>query len=492
MMLFAQNRATFYFNASYGGKAVGLPEGTYTLSKLNQKGIENNQISSIKVTSGYEVVIFDLDNFDYTGLTKIINSMDVADLNTNYSMHNKMTSVIIRKAPPVATFYYDNNYKGRTVVLPVGEFTLNDLNMYAIGDNQVSSLKVIAGNEAVIFDGDYFDYTGLVKLIKGIISVPDLSTYSMNNKITSVIIRKTPPMAATFYYNNNYTGKAVALPEGEFTLNDLKFYGIDDNQISSVKMNKDIQVTIFNGDNYDVNAHAQSFNGISIPEFDSHMLNNLMTSVIIRKIPAKKAIFYLDFNYKGNPILLPEGCYGRTNLALLGLNRNIEIKSVKTAGMKVTLYEGHHYGGSSKSFSTDKMNLNQIKWKDMTRSVKVFDTKFNSLAGGGLGSGNDEGDEESNNDESEFANRTSTTTDLQLNVYPNPATDFVDIKDSGEIEKVELVNYSGKKENIKVTKSSNNTTRIDLSAVQGGAYLLVGTTKNGKSISKRIMIQNKK
>jgi Beta-1,3-glucanase/Carbohydrate binding module (family 6) len=55
--------AIVYKDCNYAGYAVGLNVGTYTLSQLQGLGILNDDISSLKVSSGYKVTLFENDNF---------------------------------------------------------------------------------------------------------------------------------------------------------------------------------------------------------------------------------------------------------------------------------------------------------------------------------------------------------------------------------------------------------------------------------------------
>ena len=66
--------ATVYKDADYKGSSLGLPEGSYNATDLALYGIGADQISSLKVTPGYRVILYDGDNFDgenvsYTGDT---------------------------------------------------------------------------------------------------------------------------------------------------------------------------------------------------------------------------------------------------------------------------------------------------------------------------------------------------------------------------------------------------------------------------------------
>ena len=55
--------AKFHSDSNFGGKSVGLGEGTYTLTTLKSYGISNDDISSISVTPGYKVIAYKDDNF---------------------------------------------------------------------------------------------------------------------------------------------------------------------------------------------------------------------------------------------------------------------------------------------------------------------------------------------------------------------------------------------------------------------------------------------
>jgi len=64
--------AIVYKDCNYGGYAVSLPAGNYTLANLQAKGILDNDISSLKVQAGHEVLLYANDNF--TGSSATITS----------------------------------------------------------------------------------------------------------------------------------------------------------------------------------------------------------------------------------------------------------------------------------------------------------------------------------------------------------------------------------------------------------------------------------
>jgi hypothetical protein len=75
--------ATAYKDCNYTGYAVSLPAGNYTLANLQAKGILDNDISSLKVQSGYEVVLYANDNF--AGSSTIITTDDTCLVDNNFN-----------------------------------------------------------------------------------------------------------------------------------------------------------------------------------------------------------------------------------------------------------------------------------------------------------------------------------------------------------------------------------------------------------------------
>jgi hypothetical protein len=61
--------AIFYKDCSYSGASASLPAGSYTLSQLQSYGILNDDISSLRVSSGYQVILYWDDNFGGSTLT---------------------------------------------------------------------------------------------------------------------------------------------------------------------------------------------------------------------------------------------------------------------------------------------------------------------------------------------------------------------------------------------------------------------------------------
>jgi hypothetical protein len=83
--------ATFYKDCNYGGTAVGLAAGSYTLSRLQSFGIVNDDISSLQVQSGYRVTLYWDDNYAGATLVKTANDACLVDDGWN----DKASSLVI-------------------------------------------------------------------------------------------------------------------------------------------------------------------------------------------------------------------------------------------------------------------------------------------------------------------------------------------------------------------------------------------------------------
>ncbi|SDQ00342.1 Putative glycoside hydrolase Family 18, chitinase_18 [Mucilaginibacter sp. OK268] len=86
---------TFYQNTNYSGTVTSLiPKGTYTLAQLQAYGFVDNWASSVKVPSGWTVIMYTNNNFGGTSWTRTANTPDFTTLSPN--ANDKVTSVKIQ------------------------------------------------------------------------------------------------------------------------------------------------------------------------------------------------------------------------------------------------------------------------------------------------------------------------------------------------------------------------------------------------------------
>lgn len=88
-----EERVGLYRHCNYTEEVASLDEGTYTLAQLIDAGAENDDISSLKIPSGYTVTIYEHDNFG--GSSEVLSS-DMACL-TQIDFNDEISSLIITK-----------------------------------------------------------------------------------------------------------------------------------------------------------------------------------------------------------------------------------------------------------------------------------------------------------------------------------------------------------------------------------------------------------
>ena len=98
-----KNLVTMYQHNNFQGYSVKLPEGNFTLSDLERRGMRNDDISSIKIPSGYAITIYEDDNFDdhqvvFFGIVISGGWSQTLAASTNLPHHNDaITSVQVRR-----------------------------------------------------------------------------------------------------------------------------------------------------------------------------------------------------------------------------------------------------------------------------------------------------------------------------------------------------------------------------------------------------------
>lgn len=88
-----------YQNCSYGGYKVTLGVGNYTKSSLASKGVKNDDISSVEVSSGYKVTLYTDDKYKGSSVVKTSN---VSCLESAFN--NKVSSLKVEKVSTSGTW----------------------------------------------------------------------------------------------------------------------------------------------------------------------------------------------------------------------------------------------------------------------------------------------------------------------------------------------------------------------------------------------------
>lgn len=138
-----ENVVSVYESCNYSGFEANLTIGNYQLAQLRKKGLRNDQISSVKVSSGYIVTFFEGDNFEGESVVKVGQT----ECLTTEELNDQITSLIIEKNenlnPPeapsdlVATPLSDTRVKLSWTDNSDDELIFN-LNVYDEGQNLVA------------------------------------------------------------------------------------------------------------------------------------------------------------------------------------------------------------------------------------------------------------------------------------------------------------------------------------------------------------------
>jgi predicted alpha-1,6-mannanase (GH76 family) len=141
-----------YQNPNYRGRSAVLPPGKYRRAGLAARGAADNDISSLTVPAGWAVTLFDRDRFAGASLARTANDNHLAS-----SGFDDRGSSIVVTAPAssdVVTLFSDCQFKGYAVALPVGSYTMTQLQEAGMVNHDISSLRVRSGFQVTAFEND--------------------------------------------------------------------------------------------------------------------------------------------------------------------------------------------------------------------------------------------------------------------------------------------------------------------------------------------------
>lgn len=87
------SKATVYQHCNYAGYKLSLAPGRYNMNTLMRMGMKNDDLSSIKVPSGYELIAYEHINFG--GRKIVLRGSDSCLVNNGFN--DTISSIIFRK-----------------------------------------------------------------------------------------------------------------------------------------------------------------------------------------------------------------------------------------------------------------------------------------------------------------------------------------------------------------------------------------------------------
>ena len=325
--------ATLYEHSNYGGWRVSLEEGSYDYKDILAKGIANDQISSLRVSDGYKVTIYDDEGFKGKSKEFTSDASYVGD-----EMNDKTSSIKIEKInnQTSTTTSYD------TVKLPNGKYSIKSVanEKYVAAEN--------GGSDPIVANRD--SYSGSWETF-----------YIVNNDDGTVSIKadaNNKYVCAVLDEENQLTPRSNSISTWE----KFKIYKINDSEygIRSAENRKYVKADLDNGGKLIAGSDsiAGAWEAFNIEKVGDTTTNNNV------------ATFYENSNYGGWSVSLPEGTYDYSDIIAKGI-KNDAISSLKVnSGYKVTLYNNAGFKGTSKAFTGDASYVGD-EMNDKTSSIKI-------------------------------------------------------------------------------------------------------------------------
>ena len=325
--------ATLYEHSNYGGWAVSLEEGSYDYKDILAKGIVNDQISSLRVSDGYKVTIYDDEGFKGKSKEFTSDASYVGD-----EMNDKTSSIKIEKINNQTSTTTSYN----TVKLPNGKYSIKSV----VNEKYVAAEN--GGSDPIVANRD--NYSGSWETF-----------YIVNNDDGTVSIKadaNNKYICAVLDEENQLTPRSDSISTWE----KFKIYKINDSEygIRSAENGKYVKADLDNGGK--LIAGSDSIAG-AWEAFNIEKVGDTTTNDNV-------ATFYENSNYSGWSVSLPEGTYDYSDIIAKGI-KNDAISSLKvSSGYKVTLYDNAGLKGTSKEFTGDASYVgNEIN--DKTSSIKI-------------------------------------------------------------------------------------------------------------------------
>ena len=324
--------ATLYEHSNYGGLAVSLEEGSYDYKDILAKGIANDQISSLRVSDGYKVTIYDDEGFKGTSKEFTSDASYVGN-----EMNDKTSSIKIEKINNQTSTTTSYN----TVKLPNGKYSIKSVanEKYVAAEN--------GGSNPIVANRD--NYSGSWETF-----------YIVNNDDGTVSIKadaNNKYICAVLDEENQLTPRSDSISTWE----KFKIYKINDSEygIRSAENGKYVKADLDNGGKLIVGSDsiAGAWEAFNIEKVGDTTNDNVAT-------------FYENSNYGGWSVSLPEGTYDCSDIIAKGI-KNDAISSLKVnSGYKVTLYNNEGFNGTSKAFTGDASYVGD-EINDKTSSIKI-------------------------------------------------------------------------------------------------------------------------
>lgn len=299
--------ATLYEHSNYGGWAVSLEEGLYDYKDILAKGIVNDQISSLRVSDGYKVTIYDDEGFKGKSKEFTSDASYVGD-----EMNDKTSSIKIEKINNQTSTTTSYN----TVKLPNGKYSIKSV----VNEKYVAAEN--GGSDPIVANRD--NYSGSWETF-----------YIVNNDDGTVSIKadaNNKYICAVLDEENQLTPRSDSISTWE----KFKIYKINDSEygIRSAENGKYVKTDLDNGGK--LIAGSDSIAG-AWEAFNIEKVGDTTTNDKIEKWDGSSSVTY-------NTVKLSNGKYSIKSVA------NEKYVVAENGGSDPIVANRDSYGGSWETF----------------------------------------------------------------------------------------------------------------------------------------------
>ena len=323
--------ASLYADSDYRGYSKSLGEGSYTQADLAMYGISAKDISSLKVTKGFKITLY--ENADCTGNSKSWTT-DASFVGGDWN--DKACSVRIEpngKSGLSGNFKIMNRNSGKYLDLDKNK-TDNNTAIVQFDDEGVDASQTWTFTE--VMNG------------KGVYSICSYGNKNRGMDVVDFSKENGAQVQLYDYLGNNHQ---------QFILYDC---GEGYYQLVARNSGKVVEIP-----------QSSKGNGEWIKIYDNNGTHTQQWAVVENRYDEASAVtLYTDKGYKGKAVTLSEGEYNLSRMGLYNLKDN-DMSSLKvTPGFKVTIYEDDNFNGKSKSYTASESFVGE-EWNDKMSSLKV-------------------------------------------------------------------------------------------------------------------------
>ena len=323
--------AILYVDKDYGGSSISLGEGNYTQDELANYGISAKNISSLKVTKGFKITLY--ENANFTGNSKSWTT-DASFVGEDWN--DKACSVRIEpngKSGLSGNFKIKNRNSGKFLDLDNNK-TDNNTAIVQFDDEGVDASQT-------------WTFTEVMKG-KGVYSICSYGNKNRGMDVADFSKENGAQVQLYDYLGNNHQ---------QFILYDC---GEGYYQLVARNSGKVVEIP-----------QSSKGNGEWIKIYDNNGSHTQQWAVVENRYDEASAVtLYTDKDYKGKAVTLSEGTYNLSRMGLYNLKDN-DMSSLKvTPGFKVTIYEDDNFKGKSKSYIASESFVG-ADWNDKMSSLTV-------------------------------------------------------------------------------------------------------------------------